>query len=84
MLFTFFKALAKLFILKALFLLIVQRHAACSCFLRQRVHSYHISLGQVVLVLYPIFYQVLKLLHLNFDNVLVYIRVARRYGSRTV
>ena len=82
MLSSLFKALAQLFILKALLLLIVQRHASRVQLLRQRVHSHHVSLRQVVLMLDPILYQVLKLLHLNLHDVLVHIRVAWCYGRR--
>ena len=78
------KALAQLFILKALLLLIVQRHASRIQLLRQRVHSHHVSLRQVVLMLDPILYQVLKLLHLNLHDVLVHIWVTWRNGRRSI
>ena len=79
-----FEALAQLFILEALQLLIVQRHASRIQLLRQRVHSHHVSLCQVVLMLNPILYQVLKLLHLNLHDVLVHVRVTWRDGRRSI
>ena len=84
MLSSLFEALAQLFILEALQFLIVQRHASRIRLLRQRVHSHHVSLCQVVLMLYPILYQVLKLLHLNLHDVLVHIWVTWRNGRRCI
>ena len=76
------QALAHLFHLEALLLLVIERQTARSRLLGQRVHSDHISLGQVVLMFDSVFDQVLELFHLYLHNVLIHIRVAGRDHRR--
>lgn len=69
--------LPQLLLLLSLLLLIVQCQASSCLLLSEWVHADHVRLRQVVLVLDPVLYQVLKLLHLDLDDVLVDIGVAR-------
>ena len=58
------------------YLLVIERHTACSILLGERIDTLHISLQQVVLVLDLVLDQVLELLHLYLDDDLVDVRVA--------
>ena len=56
-------------------MLVVQSHASSFGLLSQWIHSLHVSLQQIILVLDPILNEVLKFLHLNLHNDVVDIRV---------
>ena len=66
-----------------LLLLIVKSETAILLFLSQRIDSFHVRLEQVVLMLYPVFNQILELFHLYLHNNLVNVRITFTTSLRT-
>ena len=72
----FFPFFAPDWALLALEFLVVQSLTTSLAFFREWINSFHVCLQKVVLVLNPVFNQVLKLFHFDFDNYLVDVWIA--------